>query len=215
MSANNIAFQDSQKGVPLPGSRNCDSCTLCCKVMSIYELEKPQGKWCRHCNVGVGCTVYATRPTECRQFLCGYRLSPELSEEWKPSRSKIVVTREVIGNDITFHVDPSYPEAWRREPFYSYMKQQAEWAPTERRQVLVMIGKRVIMILPDRDVDLGDVGDDELIVTGERQTPPGIGLEAYTMKKNDPGGHQIEAAQGGAVHAQALAEGRLKRGVTI
>ena len=215
MSGSNIDPNDSYSGAPLQQGRNCDGCTLCCKVMSIYELEKPQGKWCRHCTVGVGCSIYGSRPTECRQFLCGYRLRPEFSEEWKPSRCKIVVTSEVIGNDITFHVDPSHPEAWRREPFYSYMKQQAEAAPLERRQVLVMIGKRVIMILPDRDVDLGDVGDDELIVTGERQTPLGIGLEAYTMKKDVPGGQEIETAQGGAVHAQALAEGRLKRGVTI
>jgi hypothetical protein len=214
MSAS-IDAEDSGTGLPLEQVRNCDGCTLCCKVMSVYELEKPPGEWCPHCRAGVGCSIYDDRPTECRQFLCGYLLLPDLSEEWKPSRSKIIITSGVIRNHITFHVDPSRPDAWRREPFYSYMKQRAEWAATQRGQVLVMVGKRSIMIFPDRDVDMGNVGDDELIVTGEHQTPLGIAPEAYTMKRGDPIGQQIETAKDGAVYAQALAEGRLKRGVTI
>jgi hypothetical protein len=163
----------------------------------------------------VGCTIYDDRPTECRQFFCGYLVQPDLPEEWKPSRSHIVVTSEAARSSISFHVDADHPDAWRREPFYAHIKQQAEWAAPHHGQVLVFVGKRAIMIFPDRDVDLGNVGDDELIVTGERQTPLGIGLDAYTMKKDDPTRRQIANARGGAVHAQALAEGRLKRGVTL
>jgi hypothetical protein len=183
--------------------------------MSVYELEKPPDAWCLHCRIGVGCLIYDDRPTECRQFLCGYLTLSDLSEEWKPSRSKIVVTTDVIRNSITFHVDPSRPDAWRREPFYSYMKEQAERVASQRGRVLVVVGRRSIVIFPDRDVDLGNVGDDELIVTGESQTPLGMAPEAGTMKRDDPTRQQIEAAQGGPIYAQALAEGRLKRGVTI
>ena len=42
------------------------------------------------------------------------------------------------------------------------------------------------MVLPDGDVDLGIVADDELIVTGERSTPFGIKLETFKIKKDDP-----------------------------
>jgi hypothetical protein len=122
--------------------------------MSVYELEKSPGEWCPHCRIGVGCSIYANRPTECHQFLCGYLTFSDLSEEWKPSRSQIVITTEVIRNDITFHVDPNYPDAWRREPFYSYMKQRAERVASQCGRVLVIVGRRSIMILPDRDVDL-------------------------------------------------------------
>jgi hypothetical protein len=215
MNATSIDAGDSRSGLPPEQVRSCDGCTLCCKVMSIYELEKPSGEWCGHCRIGVGCSIYDGRPTECRQFLCGYLVLSDLSEEWKPSRSKIVITSEVTRNSITFHVDPSRPDAWRREPFYSYMKQRAERAASQRGQVLVIVGKRSIMIFPDRDVDLGNVGDDELIVTGERQTLQGIALEAGTMKRDDPFRRQIETAEGGAVYAQALAEGRLKSGITL
>ena len=38
-----------------------------------------------------GCRRYQHRPTECRQFYCGYLLDPALDERWKPSRSKLVV----------------------------------------------------------------------------------------------------------------------------
>jgi hypothetical protein len=30
-------------------SRKCGSCTLCCKVMSITELQKPGGTWYKPC----------------------------------------------------------------------------------------------------------------------------------------------------------------------
>ena len=32
--------------------RNCDGCTLCCKVMGVAELAKPPGVQCAHCLVG-------------------------------------------------------------------------------------------------------------------------------------------------------------------
>ena len=155
MSARIIEGQDSGNGVPPGQVRSCNGCTLCCKVMSVYELEKSPGEWCLHCRVGVGCSIYDNRPTECRQFLCGYLALSDLSEEWKPSRSKIIITTDVIRNDITFHVDPSCPDAWRREPFYSYMKQRAERVASQRGRVLVIVGWRSIVIVPDRDVDLG------------------------------------------------------------
>ena len=39
----------------VPG-RECGSCSLCCKVYNVPEIEKPAGKWCRHCTPGKGCT---------------------------------------------------------------------------------------------------------------------------------------------------------------
>jgi len=166
MSASIVYADDSGGAGSLEQAKNCDGCTLCCKVMSVYELEKPAGKWCIHCSAGVGCSIYDNRPIQCRQFLCGYLTLPYLSEEWKPSRSKIVITIEAIGESMTFHVDPGCPDAWRREPFYSYIKQRAKRAASQGGEVLVIVGERSIMILPDRDVELRNVGDDELIATG-------------------------------------------------
>lgn len=105
----------------LPG-RSCGSCTLCCKVLSIDELQKPQGKWCTHCNVGKGCKVYEERPTECSSFHCGYLTWPETDERWFPATSKMVIVSELEGKRIAIHLDPSRPTAWREQPFYNQIK---------------------------------------------------------------------------------------------
>jgi hypothetical protein len=109
-----------------------------------------------------------------------------LGDEWKPSHCKIVLVAELDGNRIAAHVDPQRPDAWRREPYYSQLKQWAEMAAPHRGQVVACIGRRMYMILPDREVDLGIVGEDELIITGERTTPFGVRLEAFKIHKDDP-----------------------------
>src|SRR4051812_2580631 len=90
---------------PTVPNRSCGDCTLCCKVLKITALEKPQGIWCNHCNPRAGCTIYGDRPEECRTFFCGYLTNPDLGDEWKPNRSKIVLVAELDGNRIAAHVD--------------------------------------------------------------------------------------------------------------
>lgn len=50
--------------------RSCGECTACCKTHQIESLQKPQGIWCVHCSIGVGCKVYDQRPKECREYAC-------------------------------------------------------------------------------------------------------------------------------------------------
>ncbi len=166
--------------------RRCETCTLCCKILSVEALQKPQGQWCKHCDVGVGCRIYDERPSQCRDFYCGFLTLQELSETWRPSKSKIVLVAELDGNRIAAYVDPGRVDAWRAEPFYSKLKEWAiAWAPG-RKQVVVLLGRRAIVILPDRDVDLGSVADDELIVTQERSTQFGVTWDALKIKKDGP-----------------------------
>ena len=81
---------------PLPG-RSCDGCTLCCKIMGVPEINKPRESWCSYCERGVGCRIYETRPEGCRNFLCGWLTNPRFGREWKPDRSKIVITAKRDG----------------------------------------------------------------------------------------------------------------------
>jgi Fe-S-cluster containining protein len=134
--------------------RDCDGCTLCCKVIGVKALGKEMGVWCQHCSPGGGCAIYETRPDECRNFDCGYLLEPSLGPEWKPSESKIVLLTELGGRRIVAHVDTQRPDAWRREPFYSTLKMWAKDNAAVGGQVVVSIGPRRIAILPDRDVEL-------------------------------------------------------------
>jgi len=58
-------------------------------------------------------------------------------------------------------------------------------------RVVVRAGRRAIVILSHEDVDLGIVGDDELIVTGETKTPFGPKLRALKIKRDDPRGAHL------------------------
>ena len=170
---------------PIP-TRSCDGCALCCMVLKIDELNKPKGKWCNHCSTRKGCDIYEERPNQCRKFYCGWLTNSLLGEEWKPSKSKIVLVGELDGNRLAAHVHPNHPDAWRKEPFYSALKEWAMAAVPHRGQVIACVGQKAYMIFPDRDVDLGIVTDDDRIITGQTQTPDGIRQQAYKLHKDDP-----------------------------
>jgi hypothetical protein len=179
-----------------PGVRGCDGCTLCCKMMGVPALSKPANAWCPHCRTGSGCGIYDTRPTECRTFQCGYLLMPGLTPEWKPATSRLIIIGSG-GNRINIRVDPGRPDAWRRQPFYRVMKEWAAMALREHKQVVVTIAQRSIVLLPDRDVDLGTVGADEVITV--IATPAAGGshtYEAYAVKAGSHAGGRISAADG-------------------
>lgn len=171
---------------PIVPGRSCAGCTLCCKVLSITELQKAQGTWCKHCEPARGCKIYDTRPKECRSFYCGYLTQANLDDKWKPSRSKIILVAELGGNRITAHVDPTKPNAWRDEPFYSQLKNWAIAAVSHRGQVCAAVGKRTTVILPQKDVDLGVISDDERIITSEKYVDGRLVLNALKLHKNDP-----------------------------
>jgi hypothetical protein len=136
----------------LPG-RSCAGCTLCCSLLSVAELDKPPLVTCAHCDAQGGCGIYQHRPTECRQFYCGYRLDPALDARWKPSRCKLVVAFEEHPCAVVIHVDAGAADAWREEPFYSQIKRWARAAARGQGQVVVWQGDTKIVIAPDRHHD--------------------------------------------------------------
>ena len=148
--------------------RTCGDCTLCCKLMKIVELDKKEGLWCGHCRPGVGCAAYATRPSECRSFTCGWLTNPDLDDAWKPNRARMVVTLEDEGRMVAVHVDPSQPRAWMQPPFYAKLKHWARLAEASDRLVMVRIGSRALVVFPDRDVDIGAMQNGDRIVTERR-----------------------------------------------
>ena len=159
---------------------------MCCKLLSVAELEKPRGTWCTHCDQNRGCLTYDTRPASCRGFYCGYLRLEQLDERWKPAKAKFLINFEEAGNRIVIHADASRPDAWRAEPFYKTIKSWARNAQSEGSMVLVWAGSRATIVLPDRDKDLGDVREDQLIVPVERQTPRGIEIDYELVEPNSP-----------------------------
>lgn len=168
---------------PAQSARECGECTMCCKLLGVESIRKAAGAWCAHCIKG-GCAIYDRRPQECRNFVCAWLERPVLDERWKPSLCKFVLSME--GMKLKVVVDPARPDAWRKEPFYSYFKNWIRQSAAAGGELLVLTGKRVTVVLPDRDVDLGLCADDERVVVGRTETALGPRFEALKLHKNDP-----------------------------
>lgn len=166
--------------------RSCAGCTMCCKLLSVEPLNKPRQKWCGHCNIGVGCRIYESKPRECSAFHCGYLLNKEVTEAWKPAHCRMVLDFEPHANRIVIHVDSGRIDAWRREPYYSEIKQWALRASQNQGQVIVWQGMDAVAVLPDREINLGRVRSDQLIITSEKHTLTGIKMDVMVMERNDP-----------------------------
>jgi hypothetical protein len=159
--------------------RSCGSCSLCCKLVEVDDppFFKPAGKWCPHCRPGNGgCTIYDQRPTLCRVWACDWLVRSELSDEWQPTRCKMVVApgKVIDGHACCdIHVDPGSPDAWRREPYHSQIR---AWALNGLRGVngvtittRVSVGRRLFVILPDDDVEVTDAARFVIVPVGPDQ----------------------------------------------
>ena len=144
--------------------RECGACTMCCKVLRIAALQKPRDVWCVHCKPGKGCGAYDTRPAECRDFFSGWIQLSTLGPEWRPDRSKLVLAQEAGGGRFIVHCDPASPSAWRREPFYSSFKTWIKRSEKKRLEIIVMTGKRVTLLTPEGEFDVGEGDDNTQIV---------------------------------------------------
>jgi hypothetical protein len=130
--------------------------------MAIEELAKRAGSWCQHCKPGRGCLIHANRPAECRSFSCLWLVDDNLDQRWKPSKSKLVLTTSEDGVEI--RCDPGFPDAWRKEPLLSEIRQWAVSGEPLDMTVVVITGQRLILVTPEREFDLGVVEPDERIV---------------------------------------------------
>jgi hypothetical protein len=168
----------------VPG-RACGSCTLCCKAVGVAELAKPAGSWCAHCRPAKGCSVYEARPAGCRDFHCEWLRSEALGPEWKPDRARFVLMVTARGH-LAACVDPGYPSAWRRAPYYDalrrWARERAESPSSAWPAVDICIGARCIILLPDGEQDLGIVAADEEVRIDRRMTAAGPAYVAAKFK---------------------------------
>lgn len=125
-------------------SLSCGSCTLCCKLLAIEEINKPVGKWCDRCNVGVGCGQYEDRPTACREFECLWLHSqkPQIDDalrfpaDMRPDKSKVILFKQKNGTLLAV-VPAERPDAWKQG-------KTGEWLKRENRvrQAYILCGDK-------------------------------------------------------------------------
>jgi hypothetical protein len=151
---------------------------MCCKLTRIEELEKPSDRWCRHAVIGKGCGIYDERPPVCQQFLCQWMLDPGLGPEWKPEKAKFVLYRDREKEEVfNVAVDPAFPDAWRKPPFLAMIKNWVLEGAERGRFVIVRIGTRWVVVLPDRTVELGHVEGDFVLARERGPTGRTIGVQ--------------------------------------
>jgi hypothetical protein len=155
-------------GTEFVAGRECGSCVSCCCFFTIAELNKPAMVLCSHSMPGGGCDNYPNRPNACRVFYCAWRCWDAVPDDWRPDRTGFVLGGRLMpGRFLSVTADPARPYAWREEPYYSQLMEWARQAPELESQVAVFVEKRVIVLLPDGEQDLGVIGPDEVVIKDE------------------------------------------------
>ena len=85
------------------------------------------------------------------------------SIRWQPTRSRMFLhyTMDNGLHKLVVHVDPGSPLAWKNEPYYSQLKRWARNFEEKDGFITLYVGKRLIVVLPQKDVDLGTFDLDE------------------------------------------------------
>lgn len=151
----------------LIGGRECGSCLSCCCFFTIAELDKPAGVLCRHYHAG--CDIYPDRPKACRVFHCSWRSWDEVPDDWRPDVTGFVLGGTLApGRYLAVTADPARPFSWRDPAYYPKLLDWAKHAAEIGSQLVVFIEKRVIVLRPEGEEDLGVVAPDEILVSDEK-----------------------------------------------
>lgn len=134
---------------PAPRERTCGTCTQCCKTMFVPEIAKPSGANCTHCVARTGCGIYETRPDSCRQFACLWLLLPDMPHRLRPDQTKVVFYK--TAQRVVAQCDQANPMAWRREPFYTALKNVASHEWRLGGEVMAAAGLDGWLITPTRE----------------------------------------------------------------
>src|SRR5947207_2583886 len=75
-------------------AHQCGTCTKCCELMPVAELNKPGFTHCQfeglHPPITLGCAIYANRPAPCRIWSCWWLMNDDWPDELKPERCGVV-----------------------------------------------------------------------------------------------------------------------------
>ncbi|HEX6858726.1 MAG TPA: YkgJ family cysteine cluster protein [Caulobacteraceae bacterium] len=162
-------------------NKSCGDCAMCCKAFEIEAIAKARHTMCGHFKKGVGCGVYEIRPQACRQFVCLWLADEKMDAAWRPDRAKFILWGD---KQLMVDVDPAYPDAWKREPYYSKIKLAADPRKSPVAQVVVRNGREVVIVFPEADISLGPE-QDRPIESGYRPGPRGREPFAHYVTANN------------------------------
>jgi len=104
--------------------RECGDCTLCCTLLGVRTLDKAPNVTCKHCLDK--CTIYPTRPDECKDFNCSWLLG-KIPQYFKPNECHVMLSGlqddiqaqlgkgiEIDREIVVVYVDPNHPTAYKK-----------------------------------------------------------------------------------------------------
>jgi len=111
----------------------CQDCTGCCTVFEVKSVNKAFGEPCCHLGstlFGVGCTIYAERPQECKNYVCLWLDSQRRAEvEKMPEALKPEVCKVVMGwpwgidrETLFVYPYPGHEMAWKAKPVADHLR---------------------------------------------------------------------------------------------
>ena len=100
----------------------CGDCTLCCDVLPIGEIEKPESVLCGHCILKKGCNIYKDRPEACKNFDCMYIESDDMKIELRPDNCNVIF--EKVTDNICLAISHyNEPNAFEKPIVLEYIKE--------------------------------------------------------------------------------------------
>ena len=108
-----------------------------------------------------------------------------MGPEWKPSVCKMVLDSRP--RMLTVHADPAVSQPWRAEPYYSVLKRLSAQGLTRNVIVLVIEKRRSMVMLPDREVDLGVLAPGVRIAMERVMTAHGPEWQPRAMSTSENG----------------------------
>lgn len=101
--------------------KECGGCTLCCELLPVPQLQKPESVLCGFCKRGVGCTVHERRPLVCRTFDCVYIQDEEIGLELRPDNCKVMF--EKVNDTLYLALElPRDVGSWREKKVSDFIK---------------------------------------------------------------------------------------------
>lgn len=137
-----------------PNRRQCGECSLCCTVMAVDEIKKPENVKCNLLTPMGKCSVHHTgKPASCAEYQCLW-LAGAMPEELKPNRSRIVADTDNSGQIVVFHVHPRDRGAWNKPAVRKWMD-----SISDRLMIVVVCGEERIAfgLHADRNVRFVEV----------------------------------------------------------
>jgi len=104
----------------------CGSCTLCCRIARVPELNKPVDTWCKHCDIGKGCKIHESRPDSCRNFECLWYTNEDWPADLQPSECKVMFERLEGTDVIVAQSSRGYENAWQKPLVQRFIRMMVE-----------------------------------------------------------------------------------------